>query len=53
MARQKERIYLPAGFGGLIRYGEEEESKFKLKPIQLIYFSIALGILLLIAKFFI
>jgi len=34
---KKEKTYLPLGIGGLIRYGEEEESKIKIKPEQLVY----------------
>lgn len=35
MVKQK-RIYLPAGFGGLIRYHEEEKQAIKLKPWHVI-----------------
>lgn len=53
MAKQKDKVYLPLGIGGLIRYREEEETRIKLKPEQLIYLSTGLGILLLILRFFI
>ena len=39
---KKERIYMPLGTGGLIRYREEEESKVKIKPEQLVVISIIL-----------
>jgi len=32
----------PPGFGGLMRYGEEYESKFNLKPTHVIVFVIAI-----------
>ncbi|MFA4953633.1 MAG: hypothetical protein WC584_05395 [Candidatus Pacearchaeota archaeon] len=38
-------ISMPGGFGGLMRYSEEYESKFMLKPIHVIIF-IALIIIL-------
>ncbi|MFH7880708.1 MAG: preprotein translocase subunit Sec61beta [Candidatus Aenigmatarchaeota archaeon] len=53
MARQKDKIYLPAGVGGLIRYGEKEESKFRISPKTLLYFSIGIGIILIIIRFFV
>ncbi|MFH1327111.1 MAG: preprotein translocase subunit Sec61beta [archaeon] len=31
-------IQMPGGFGGLMRYSEEYESKFPLKPIHVIAF---------------
>lgn len=33
-------VQMPAGFGGLMRYGEEFESKFMLKPAHVIAFVI-------------
>jgi len=32
------KINLPGGFGGLMRYDEEFESKFPLKPTSIIIF---------------
>jgi len=52
MAR-KDRRYLPMGIGGLIRYGEEEESKIKLKPEQLVYILVGIGITLILLRFLI
>jgi len=46
------KINMPSGFGGLMRYSEEYESKFNLKPthviifiIVIILFRISLGII--------
>jgi len=36
----KDNINVPAGFGGLVRYGEEYDSKFTLKPEHVIAFII-------------
>jgi len=33
-------INVPSGFGGLLRYNEEFESKFTLKPVHVIGFAI-------------
>lgn len=48
---KKEKTYLPLGIGGLIRYGEEEESKIKIKPEQLVYILVGIGVSLIIFKF--
>jgi len=48
---KKEKTYLPLGIGGLIRYGEEEESKIKIKPEQLVYILVGIGIILIVLKF--
>jgi len=34
------KINMPSGFGGLMRYDEEYQSKFLLKPIYIIGFVI-------------
>lgn len=34
------KIHMPAGFGGLMRFEEEYESKIMLKPIHVIVFVI-------------
>ena len=35
-----DKIRMPAGFGGLMRFDEEYESKIMLKPIHVIVFVI-------------
>lgn len=37
MARQRDRIYMPLGTGGLLRFAEEEKVLFKIKPMQVVY----------------
>ena len=44
MAR-KDRIYMPAGTGGLIRYQETGEQKINLKPEHVVYTVVAIVIL--------
>ncbi len=34
------KINMPSGFGGLMRYQEEYESKFNLKPTHVVIFII-------------
>jgi len=48
MAKDNQ-IQMPGAFGGLIRYNEEYDSPFKLKPIHVIIFIVllALGVLAL------
>jgi len=36
-----QRIQMPAGFGGLMRFSEEYKSKITLKPVHVIAFIIA------------
>ncbi len=31
-----EQIHMPASFGGLMRYNEEYQSKFKLEPMHVL-----------------
>ena len=47
---KKDKVYMPMGIGGLIRYGEEEESKIKLKPEHLIYIAVAIAAIEIILR---
>lgn len=38
-------INLPSGFGGLMRYNEEYDSKIKFKPVHVILFIILIVVL--------
>ncbi len=51
MAKDSEKTYMPAGMGGLMRFGEEEEPIVKIKPKQVIYIIISIVVVELIAKF--
>jgi len=48
---KKDRIYMPTGTGGLIRYGEEGKVKINLKPRDLVYVTIAIVVFELVLKF--
>jgi preprotein translocase subunit Sec61beta len=52
MVRRRDRIYMPAGVGGLIRYPEEEKEVFKIKPKHLIVVIILIIIFELLLRFF-
>ncbi len=45
-------INMPGGFGGLMRYSEEYESKFMLKPLHVIIFIALIIILRIVLPFF-
>ncbi|MFH1308323.1 MAG: preprotein translocase subunit Sec61beta [archaeon] len=46
------RIHMPSGFGGLLRYDEEYESKFKLKPEHVIVFIVLVLLFVIILNLF-
>jgi preprotein translocase subunit Sec61beta len=50
MARQRDRIYMPAGAGGLIRYPEEEKEVVKLKPKHVVIIVTVIVVLELLLK---
>ncbi len=51
MAR-RDRVYLPLGTGGLLRYHEEEEM-LSIKPEHVIAFSIGFAIFIIFVKLFV
>ena len=51
MAQQKDKVYMPAGIGGLMRYQEEEQQVIKIKPKQVIWIVIGIVVLELLLKF--
>jgi len=38
MAKESQGVQMPGGFGGLMRYSEEYESKIMMKPSSVIVF---------------
>lgn len=50
---KEEKVYIPSGMGGLLRFGEEEEPKFKIKPKHMVYVVIGIVIFELAARLFI
>ena len=51
MAPQKDKVYMPSGIGGLIRYGEEEQQVIKIKPMQIVWLVAGIVVLELLMKF--
>jgi preprotein translocase subunit Sec61beta len=45
-------VSMPSGFGGLMRYNEEYNSKIKFKPTHIIIFIILIIIFVLALKIF-
>ncbi len=52
MAEQKDKTYMPAGVGGLIRYQEEEDQLIKIKPEHLAYAVLAVSIIIILLHIF-
>jgi preprotein translocase subunit Sec61beta len=50
MARQRDRIYMPMGTGGLMRFSEEEKVLIKVKPRQVVYLIAGIVALELVLK---
>jgi len=48
----ENKINMPSGFGGLMRYNEEYKSKFMLKPTSIIIFIILIIIFVAVLKIF-
>ena len=46
-------VSMPGVFGGLMRYNEEYNSKFKLKPVHVIIFVILIALAVLGLKLFV
>ena len=49
---KKDRVRMPMGMAGLIRYGEEAKEQIKVKPKYVIAACVAVVILELILRFF-
>ena len=49
---KSDKLYMPMGTGGLLRYSEEEKELLKVKPIHVVYIVIGIVILELILKLF-
>ena len=46
------KIHMPGTFGGIVRYDEEYESKFKITPAQVIAFVVGIIVIVLVLKIF-
>jgi preprotein translocase subunit Sec61beta len=49
---KKDRVYMPSGAGGLVRFGDEPNHKFKLKPEWVLYMVGVVVVLEVLLKFF-
>ncbi|MEK6820641.1 MAG: preprotein translocase subunit Sec61beta [Nanoarchaeota archaeon] len=47
-----DKISMPAGFGGLLRYSEEYKSKFMLKPSHVVALIIAIVLFVIVLNIF-
>ena len=47
---KSDRVYMPSGIGGLIRYQEEEKQVIKLKPMQIVYLVVGIVVFELLLK---
>lgn len=47
-----DKINIPGGFGGLMRYDEEYKSKFMISPGQVIVFIVLIIVFVLVLKLF-
>ena len=48
----QNKINMPAGFGGLLRYSEEYKSKFMLKPAHIVAIVIAIVLFVIVLNIF-
>jgi len=51
MVKQKDRIYMPMGTGGLLRYSEEEKELIKIKPKHVVIIVTAIVVFEILLKF--
>lgn len=47
---KEEKTYMPAGMGGLMRFGEEEEPIVKIQPKHVIFIIGGVVAMMLVAK---
>jgi preprotein translocase subunit Sec61beta len=53
MVRQKDRIYMPMGTGGLLRFAEEEKVIFKVKPRDVVILTAVIAAAEILLKIFV
>ncbi|MBI2543363.1 MAG: preprotein translocase subunit Sec61beta [Candidatus Aenigmarchaeota archaeon] len=51
MSSKKDKIYMPSGVGGLIRYPDEEKEVIKLKPKHVVIIVIGIAVFELALNF--
>ncbi|MBI2545055.1 MAG: preprotein translocase subunit Sec61beta [Candidatus Aenigmarchaeota archaeon] len=50
MSSKKDKMYMPSGIGGLIRYNEEEKEVLKLKPKHVVFIVLGLATVEILLK---
>lgn len=48
----QQQLHLPTSYGGLLRYNEEYESRFKLTPTHVVVFIITIIVFVTMMKIF-
>ena len=48
----QQQMQMPSSFGGLMRYNEEYKSPFKLTPVQVVIFIIAIVAFVAVMRIF-
>lgn len=48
----QNQLQMPSSFGGLMRYNEEYKSPFKLSPVQVVIFIVAVIVFVAVMKIF-
>jgi preprotein translocase subunit Sec61beta len=47
---KKDKVYMPMGTGGLMRYSEEEKELIKIKPKQIVVLVVAVTVFEILMK---
>lgn len=48
---KKDKVYMPSGIGGLVRYPEEEKEVIKLKPKHIVWIVLGIAFFEILLKF--
>jgi preprotein translocase subunit Sec61beta len=52
MVKQKDKLYMPMGTGGLLRYSEEEKELIKIKPKHVVVIVTVIVVFEILMKIF-
>ncbi|TAL47187.1 preprotein translocase subunit Sec61beta [archaeon] len=47
----EDKVYMPSGAGGLVRFGEDDGEAFKIKPKHVMFFVTGIIVLELVLRF--
>ena len=48
---KSDKVYMPSGIGGLIRYPDEEKEVIKLKPKHVVFIVLGIAVFEILLKF--